>query len=466
MRFLKLLVVLSCLCESAHHVVGAEQVTWTSSGDHDENPPLPLSMKQRQQLLQLQQVISTSSDPQGTLQQVAESNGMSAGELMNMLEKNARDLQQDPSLVQPMTIPRAMFRALASVGIVMSQVAKKHPRAFSLAAVAVLLSMYAVIVIPRTGLHVSSGRSFIVSSGPTTIFAPPDRYLHKLISSPTLADRTGLSVKTQKKEWDDLALDGDGVESHLLPRKHELSQAITAQFTLSPDLLLEEFALGETEVELAEERTNIVDLLYSSAVQLLSERRLVEFAGVSDTQFVRSVANADNKMGILVVPGLGNLRRQGLVFWRATEQTETEGAASLTLTTLKGMGFFDGQIHITALKVPEHDGMIMIRVSLAVPHGGRKISKKSGELIVQDIAKALIQSTTRRTQQFLARKSQGRRFKQSASRRADVRRKTRFERERLLEQMAEDRRRRWQRSNPDAGRYRPSGHRQRSPNNC
>ena len=38
--------------------------------------------------------------------------------------------------------------------------------------------------------------------------------------------------------------------------------------------------------------------------------------------------------------------------------------------------------------------------------------------------------------------------------------------ERKMEEMAEDRRRRWQRSNPDAGRYRPSGDRMRSPNNC
>jgi hypothetical protein len=32
--------------------------------------------------------------------------------------------------------------------------------------------------------------------------------------------------------------------------------------------------------------------------------------------------------------------------------------------------------------------------------------------------------------------------------------------------MAKDRRRKWQRQNPDAGRYRPSGDRMKSPNNC
>lgn len=470
MRFLNVAVVLlAAFCRTSLLVQGEEQVSWTPSGDYEENPPLPLSMKMRQQLVQLQQVISTSSDPQGTLQQVAESNGMSAGELLNMLEKNARDLQEDPTLLQPMTMPRAIFRAMASLGVVISHVAKKNPRSFGLATLACVLAVYAVIVIPRTGLHVSSSRGVVLSNGPTTVFAPPDRYLHKLISSQRLADRRGLSVKTLKKEWDDLALTGDGVEVHVLPRKHELGQAITAQFTLSPDQLLEMFSSGETEKEIAEERSNIVDLLFSSATQLLSERQLVEFSSSSDddgARSIRGVTNAENKMGILVVPGLGNLGRHGLVFWRATSQTESEEMASLTVTTLNGMGFFDGQIHATALKIPEEDGMIQIRVSLAVPKGGRKVSKTNGQRIVQEIADSLLQSSSRRTEQILARKSQGRRFKESGSRRANERRKTRFNRERLLEQMAEDRRRRWQRANPDAGRYTPSGRRQRSPNNC
>ncbi len=264
-----------------------------------------------------------------------------------------------------------------------------------------------------------------------------------------------------------MTLEDDGVKAHILPRKHELSQAITAQFTLSPDLLLEEFALGETKEQIAQERHDIVELLYSSARQLLSERQLVEFSSSDHgTQSIRSVANAENNMGILVVPGLGNLGRHGLLFWKVTHQAESEDTASITLTTLKGMGFFDGQIHVTAVKIPEQDGMIQIRVSLAAPRGGQKISKSNGERIVQEIAEAMVQSCTRRTKQILSRKSQGRRFKLSGSRRANERRKTRFDRERLLEQMAEDRRRRWQRSNPDAGRYRPSGHRQQSPNNC
>lgn len=453
-------------------MVGEEQVTWTSSGDYEENPPLPLSMKQRQQLLQLQQVISTSPDPQGTLQQAAESNGMSAAELMNMLEKNARDLQQDPTLIQPMTIPKAIIRTMASIGMVVLKVAKSNPRSFSLAALAMLLIIYTLIEVPRTGLHVSTSRIFILSSGPTTIFPPPQRYLHKLIS-PTpnskLVDRRGLSIKTLKKEWDDLTLDDDGVHVHTLPRKNELGQAITAQFSLSPDMLLEEFSLGETEEQITEERHDIVDLLYTSSKQLLSERQFVEFSS-SDydgtDQSIRSVANTENNMGILVVPGLGNFGRHGLVFWKATHQSESEDTATVTLTTLKGMGFFDGQIHIAAMKIPEEDGMIQVRVSLAVPKGGRTISKTTGQKIVQEMADAIVKSCSRRTKQILARKSQGRRFKLSASRRANARRKTRFDREKLLEQMAEDRRRRWQRSNPDAGRYRPSGHRQRSPNNC
>jgi hypothetical protein len=461
------------LCQNC--VVGEEKVKWTSADDYDENPPLPLSMKQRQQLLQLQKVISTSSDPQGTIQKVAESNGMSPGELVNMLNKNARDLQQDPTLIQPKTIPKAIIRAIASIGVIVSNVAKANPRFFSVSVLAILLILYTIIEIPRTGLHVSTSRKIILSNGPTSIFPPPQRYLHKLIESTPpgkrkIIDRTGLSINVVKKDWDDLILDSDGVNVHILPRKHELNQAITAQFTISPDVILEEFAMGETEEQISEERHDIVNLLFASAKQLLSERRLVEFASTSssdhDGQSIRSVANLDNNMGVLVVPGLGNFGRYGLIFWKATHQSESEDTATVTLTTLKKMGFFDGQIHITAMAIPQEDGMIHVRVSLVVPKGGRAVSKICGQKIVQEIADSIVQSCTRRTKQILARKSQGRRFKLSGSRRANERRKTRSERERLLELMAEDRRRRWQRSNPDSGRYRPSGRRQLSPNNC
>jgi len=268
------------------------------------------------------------------------------------------------------------------------------------------------------------------------------------------------------------------VEVHKLNRKNELRQAVTAQFVLAPDRILKKFPLGDTKEEIAAERDTIINMLYTNAANLLTERNIVEFSSLKSKERLRNFCGSgsddsdDKDLGVIVVPGLGNYFRYGLVYWMATSQTTEQAATSsssssstLTLTTLKGKGFFDGQIHLDVRKIPNHDGMLLVQASLAVPKGGRKISKKIGARIVEEIARSIIQSSSRRTQQRLARQSQGKRFKELGSRRANDRRHTRFERDRLLEEMAEDRRRRWQKKNPDAGRYRPSGARMRSPKN-
>jgi hypothetical protein len=474
-----LIVLGFVLLSQTSFVTAEEQVKWTSSSDSDENPSLPLSKKVRQQLLQLQQAISSSPDPEGTLRQVAEANGMSPQELANMINKNARDLQQDPSLVETTTLPKMVFKIISGLAVMISQLAKRHPQSFGLTALSILLVVYAMIQTPRTGLHVASSKGLLLSNGPTTIFSPPNKYVHKLLekkSSTSSRKNDNLSIQTLKKDWDDLLQEteeeGDGVvHVHNLPRKHELCQAMTVQYTLSPDLLLEEFPfLGETKEEIVQERDEIIAMLYQNAANVLKDRTLIEFSSSDETNSIRCISNnheGNDKHGIFIVPGLGNFGRYGLVYWKVTGETiQADESYSLTLTTLKNVGFFDGQIHVRVRKIPDEDGMLLVQVSLGVPKGGKKIPKGLGQQLIKEVAQSLTQSTDRRTKQKLARTSQNRRYKESGKRRANERRQTRNDRERLLEEMAEDRRRRWQRSNPDAGRYRPSGIRQRSPNNC
>jgi hypothetical protein len=95
-----------------------------------------------------------------------------------------------------------------------------------------------------------------------------------------------------------------------------------------------------------------------------------------------------------------------------------------------------------------------------------KLSKKKAEKLVSMLAKSMVTSILMQSKQTLARQSQSRGYRGRAQGRAMEKRHLRFENEKKQEEMAEDRRRRWQRGNPDAGRYRPSGHRMRSPNNC
>ena len=135
----------------------------------------------------------------------------------------------------------------------------------------------------------------------------------------------------------------------------------------------------------------------------------------------------------------------------------------MTLTTLKGLSQMDGQLHIAAEK---HRNELLLKVDLVVPRKGKKINVRKGEALVSTLVSSLATSTRRRTQQALARQSQSSRFHGKASKRASERRHMRYQKEKEIEEMAADRRRRWQRDNPSAGRYRPSGRRQQSPNNC
>lgn len=96
----------------------------------------------------------------------------------------------------------------------------------------------------------------------------------------------------------------------------------------------------------------------------------------------------------------------------------------------------------------------------------RQLNKKLASKIADTIAQSIARSVATQTRQTLARKSQGRRYHDNFETRTKERRKIRFENERKQEEMAKDRRRKWQRQNPDAGRYRPSGDRMKSPNNC
>lgn len=425
-------------------VIGSceEEIKWTANDDA-KNAPLPLSLRQRQQLLQLDQTIRSSPDPNGTLQQVAQQNGMSPQDLVNMLEKNARDLAQDPSLLQPTTVVSVISKALVTIGLVISQSAKKNPRSFALSVTLLLLIVYATIMIPRTGIHITKG---------TALFPPSQNYLQKLADSPTM-ERRPLSITHKNTKWDDLKLGNDGVEAHKLPHSSELKQAVSAQFTLAPEDFIDVDPEDEKDMDLMGE---VLDLLFQSAAYVVTERQWTEFA---PTNRPLKSACSGGKQGLLLVPGLGFMGRCGIVHYQITQQLETENRASVTWETHKG-DFFDGQIH---LEVQKCGSEVVLVAHLGVPKRGRKIKKAVAKKIVGDLIESLGTSTSQRARQNLARRSIGKRYKVASGQRASERRKSRFDREKAIEDMSEERRHRWQRGNPDAGRWRPSGDRMRSP---
>jgi hypothetical protein len=122
------------------------ETKWTPNPD-DEGGPLPLSQAQREQLLQLEQAIVSSPDPQATLEKVAEANGMDPQDLVNMLQRNRQDMRGATRIVKAW--PQTILKVLSSLGLLLSQTAGRNPRMFSLTVMALLLLIHVLIAAPR-----------------------------------------------------------------------------------------------------------------------------------------------------------------------------------------------------------------------------------------------------------------------------------------------------------------------------
>ena len=467
-------------------VATATEITFTPNENDSNNNvgPLPLSQAQRDQLTQLEQAIVQSPDPQATLLKVAQSNNMDPQDLVNMLERNRSDMAQSgggsnmsaAARQQVQGWPQQVAKVVTAMGVVISQLAAKNPKAFSILAVTLLLLIYIGINAPRNGVVVSN-HSGLFSKGHTTWWAPPSKYVDRVMESRKFASKVPSIANDARLELPQIngnmenAVDGggsviqdDGVQWYTkLGRKATLSSAAVAQVTISlddliPDSLLEDHE--ESEVDAI--RDEVAHILYEdAALNVLASRRFTEF---TDTKVRFQTSKVDRgRYGLLVIPKSGDWGRFGLQPLKVVHQSEGETRAQITYSTLKG-GVVDAQVRMIVERT--RDGNVIVRVEALLPKKGRKLSKKVATHMVSSLCSSMARSIQIEANQRLARQLQGKRFGEKAKGRAAERRHVRHEKEKELESMAEDRRLRWQRSNPDAGRYRPSGNRLKSPNNC
>lgn len=452
----------------------ATEVKWTGNeadAAEGNSGPLPLSQQQRQQLLQLEDVINNSPDPEGTLKQAAEANQMSPQDLLSMLQRNRSDLEQglaaDPGGGggggMSSTVGGNLRKLLAALVAVMTKSASQNPKVFSLIATTLMLLVFLAISAPRTGLVLSSQRG-LLSRGPTTILQPPTKFLEKRMGSAKWQQRDEKSNVLSSGVWKDLDLDEDGTIWHSLNRKSDVAKAATTKITIPISSFLEEGTDDEEAIAFA------MDLCYNHAVDVIAARQFTEYTP-DDSVLLHTLQKDEGRkrFAVLVVKKMGDLGRYGLVPLQVIQKLESDMEAAVTFLTLKNAPF-TGQIHISAVQQRRRKKggatSLVLNVYLAIPRKGNKISQKLGTKIVDSLATSIAASVRTRTRQSLARRSQSSRFQGKAKARAEERRTSRFEKEKELEEMAEDRRRKWQRKNPNSGNYRPSGDMMKSPNNC
>ena len=403
----------------------------------------------------------------------------------------------------------------------------RYPKQSTILATILTCTLLAMHNAPRNGIVISSG-SFppFLSSGHTTLLEPPVDYLERYclnswkrgngwISSlpePKEVVVVGKkSAKSKKKSSTTQLVGGvgmtrtltidtsDAVEGKVIVNSssHRGDEKMIDGFTLISTARTMIRHHGSDESSDKDDTTDSVyqqqeelDCMIESATSILGERKFTEFVpGNRRSLKFRSVIvttsseNEDEEEvaiegGAIAMKSLGDFRRYGVqpfCFSYETDEDDNEddedieeGRGKLlqhcvAFHTLKG-GHFDGELQFSVEQQENSD--LVISVTLAIPHGGRAPPARLAEEMVSSIAHSIAQSTLMRTKQTLSRRMQSKTYRARASSRAVLKRHLHYEHEKAQEEMAAERKRKWKRNNPDAGHYRPSGHRLKSPNNC
>lgn len=422
------------------------------------------------------------------------------------------------------SLPRRLLSLICSIVLSLMKTASMHisrnPKQSTILATMLTCAFLAIHNAPRNGIVISSILPPFLSSGHTTLLEPPVDYLELYclnswkkggdgwicsLPEPKKVDVKPKSSKGKKKSTiqtiggvgmtRSLRIDtSDAVEGEVTVETIRRGAKLMDGFTLitTAQTMIRPHRNEETQRKIdkidSEQQREELQCMIESAKSILGERKFSEFVpGNSRSLKFRSIfvtATSDDdeedeeaviEGGVIAMKLLGDFRRYGvqpLCFSYETEEDDDAGNEEdvrdpmthcVAFHTLKG-GHFDGELRL--LVEEKENGGLAISVTLAIPDGGRAPTARLAEAMVSSIAHSIAQSTLIRTKQTLSRRMQSKTYRARASSRAVLKRHLQFDQLKAQEEMATERKRKWKRNNPDAGHYRPSGHRLKSPNNC
>jgi len=486
-----LFLLLSLLSRNDKCCYGLEASFTPASGDNGGGP-LPLSQNQRNELLQLEQAITSSPNPQETLAHVASQNGMSADELYNLLVRNRQDMEmaggggggaggQTEAMKRHAgsSLPRKILGLFYGIIGIMIRYAQKHPRGFGMFMAVLLSVLYYIIMAPRTGLVLSTSTN-LLSNGHTTLLAPPTQYLTNYLSSLQAEDSLPMGTKAgfshkyisfMEKEMEEEE-DDTIVLMNKLPKKSNVATIFTGQKFIPSNIIMPPSSKNDnSNDEDTLKQTMASHLIFNAASQIFTTKRFSEFKPPDASSVAQSLRfHTKNDAALLVLKQMGNYRRFGIQPLQLTHEEYDDNRECMVFSTLTG-GHFDGELCVWITKNDDDDEEeeekgIMIHIALIIPKNGRKPSKKITNTLLSTLLHSVSASTILQAKQTYARQSQSKLFHSAAKTRATEKRSLKYDLQKKQEEMAKDRRRKWQRQNKDAGHYRPSGARMRSPNNA
>lgn len=510
------ILFISLLCYATNNIptTSALEATFTPNPE-DSSGPLPVSMAQRKQLLELETAIINSQDPSATLSHVAQQNNMSSEELAGMLERNHNDLQNSGQLEGLMgvvnaslqqqaaggtrsmssSLPRRIISLLTSIILTLFKTASiqisRNPKSSTLFFLLLTCTLLGIHNAPKNGIVISSPMNPF-TKGHSTLLEPPVSYLERYVLSSyerndgwisSLPEPTKTSKSKKKKQQQ--VVGGVGMTNLLDFDMSNLQEGEVTVSTSRGSKVQDGFSLittAQTLVsvdvnkdegsELHEEET---ECMHDSIRSIMEERKFTEFisSGNDDSHsllkfrsfLVASDEDDDLSEGaIMAMKLLGDFGRYGIQPMCISYETDTDDDEndddSVPMThcvafhTLTG-GHFDGELQF--LVEEAKSGSVAISVTLAIPKGGRAPPTRLAELMVSSLTESLSQSLRIRTKQTLARRGQSKRYRDVAIGRASTKRHLRYEQEKAQEEMAAERKRKWKRNAGVEGTYRPTG---------
>jgi len=483
----------------------ALEATWTpneadSVDQGGDGGPLPVSLAQRKQLLELESAIVQSQDPQATLSHVAQQNGMSPQDLAGMLNRNRKELEETGQLEQMQTeldaaimqgqgagggrsmsatLPRRIIGLVSSILVAIMKTAavqiSKKPKQSTILACLLFATVLVSYNAPRNGIVVFPP----FSSGHTTIVQPPNDYLQNYFVSKwtsangwdnSLPAQSKVAAKKKGSKSKKQPLFGVGMTSSLEIDTANAEEDVTVESTRNEDgysLVASAYKLIPTSD--SDDEDNLEqEYMEESVKSIFLERKFSEFIPGSSQSlkfrsFLVAAEGSDEEDDVvegalMVMKMLGDFGRYGIepmCFSYELEEEEEDDPMThcVAYHTLKG-GHFDGEVKF-ALEQTEEG--IVVSVTLAIPQGGRAPPERLAKAMVSSMTESIVESSRIRTKQTLSRRSQSQLYRARASGSATLKRHLRYEQEKSQEEMAKDRKRKWKRNNPDAGRYRPTG---------
>ena len=496
--FWSIMMILMCLTTrpSKVHCSLEAKGTPSSSSSNEE-----LTNHQREQLVLLDQHISSSPNPTETLQQIAESNNMSAVELKQLLE-SAR--QKSAVNSSSSTVPSVVSKFVSSVFLFLFRLAKVHPKQFYVCILALISIYYISYNIPRNGLIISTGSSTILfpSHGRTTFCKPPRTFIlsslfieQSKVANNKKEKNLTPSILSQKFNVTKMPLNQVTTKKNYKNMKYSITSRTVIPIP-TDDFLMQQLKSEGNNKTMDKLEDEALQYTWIAASSIMNSRRFAEYVFETATNkkgktaFDISFHTTKNEItrkekdkeevAALIAKGMGDFGRYGiqplrLALYKDTTVTKMndmhkddldEASPSsffivVAYSTLPG-GHWDGELCITvdAIQKDETPTQLVVSVSILVPkEGGRMLrSAKLSTQLVTALSESICHSIVVETQRIAAQNYRRQTFLQKTHGLAREKQHSRYENAKKLEEMQENRRRRRNHGN---GGYRPGGPRVR-----